>query len=180
MFHVKHDAVLIRPGTADDAPGVAAVHVQAWREAYVGIIPQAVLDRRDQTVSVERWAGILGDAQGGSWVAVDAEQGIVGWATSGPSRDDDAPTGLELYGLYVLKACYDRGVGWRLLEAAIGTTEPASLWVLKANERARAFYARQGFSADGAEKDVDFQDLGEPVPEIRMIREGRRRRPPRA
>jgi ribosomal protein S18 acetylase RimI-like enzyme len=52
-----------------------------------------------------------------------------------------------------------------LLDVAIGR-EAASLWVLEGNERAMAFYRRNGFTADGARADEEF--FG--VSEIRMVR----------
>ena len=43
----------IRPAVPDDAEGIAKVHVRGWQEAYVGHLPQHVLDRQT------RWRGIL-------------------------------------------------------------------------------------------------------------------------
>jgi ribosomal protein S18 acetylase RimI-like enzyme len=56
-------------------------------------------------------------------------------------------------------------LGQRLLDVAIGR-EAASLWVLEGNERAMAFYRRNGFTTDGARADEEF--FG--VPELRMVR----------
>jgi RimJ/RimL family protein N-acetyltransferase len=42
------------------------------------------------------------------------------------------------------------------------------LWVLKGNTRARRFYERQGFAADGAEE--PFEVDGVPVPEVRYTK----------
>jgi hypothetical protein len=56
--------------------------------------------------------------------------------------------------------------GQRLLDAVIGD-RAAFLWVFRDNPRARAFYRRNGFVADGAEQVEDF--FGGPV-EIRMVR----------
>ena len=56
-------------------------------------------------------------------------------------------------------------MGPRLLEAAIGDA-PAYLWVFEANDRARGFYARQGFEPDGSSKpEPSFQE-----PEVRLRR----------
>lgn len=163
------EVIDVRAAVGDEAEEVARVHVQAWREAYVGIVPQAVLDRRDKDVSVERWRSIIESGSSTVRVAVRSGQ-VVGWATSGPSRDDDAPASLELYGIYSVREVYGSGVGQRLLEAAIGTTEAATLWVLEANARARRFYERNGFVPDGARK--MFAIGGDQIPEIRMLRPG--------
>ena len=36
--------VRVRAATADDAAGVARVHVDSWRATYKGLMPDAVLD----------------------------------------------------------------------------------------------------------------------------------------
>jgi GNAT superfamily N-acetyltransferase len=64
----------------------------------------------------------------------------------------------ELSALYVLPDHWGRGVGASLLAAA----NPVSrLWVLAGNSRARSFYERHGWHADGASRDA----FG--VPELR-------------
>ncbi len=93
------------------------------------------------------------------------EDRVVGIVSAGQGRDDDAPTPLELYAIYARKAWWGTGLGGRLLEVAIGK-EPASLWVLESNDRARAFYRRHGFVEDGTRVDEPYFD----VPEIRMVR----------
>lgn len=161
---------VIRPATPDDAEGVAAVHVQGWREAYPGMLPQDVLDRWGERVSVERWRQTLGNPDVSAWLAVDGDR-VVGFATAGRAFDDDAPVPRQLWALYILREFYDRGVGWRLLDAVLATDEPVYLWVLKANDRARRFYGRQGFRPDGTEKQFDEHVIdGAPVLEIRMVR----------
>lgn len=56
--------------------------------------------------------------------------------------------------LYVRAEVYGTGVGHALCEATIGA-QPAYLWVLHGNERAIAFYERQGFRFDGTTKPED-------------------------
>jgi ribosomal protein S18 acetylase RimI-like enzyme len=72
---------------------------------------------------------------------------------------------LELYAIYVREKWWGSGLGHRLMDVAIGK-EAASLWVLAGNERAKAFYRKQGFVEDGTQVDEPF--FG--VPEIRMVR----------
>lgn len=76
---------------------------------------------------------------------------MIGIADAGPTEDAGLRPDLELFMIYVRAAHWGTGVGRRLLQATIGD-RPASLWVLADNERAVAFYRRQGFRADGAEK----------------------------
>jgi GNAT superfamily N-acetyltransferase len=53
--------------------------------------------------------------------------------------------------LYVRADVYGKGVGYRLMRAAIDEAA-AYLWVLDGNGRAIAFYERQGFRFDGKTK----------------------------
>ena len=62
-------------------------------------------------------------------------------------------------------AYYGSGIGYALFEQAVGD-RAAYLWVLAGNERAIAFYERQGFRLDGTE---DEQDKGM---HVRMVRAG--------
>jgi ribosomal protein S18 acetylase RimI-like enzyme len=75
----------------------------------------------------------------------------VGWLTAGTSPEDDAPTDLELMGLYITSQWYGSGVAHALIQAGIGDRD-AFLWVLKDNPRAQAFYRKEGFELDGVEK----------------------------
>jgi GNAT superfamily N-acetyltransferase len=162
----------IRQATVDDAEAGAWCHLLCWQEAYDGLIEPGLLAERtsDVQVRVERWGTVLADGRV-RWLAInpDPDAGVqdrvIGFSSPGPSRDDDAPTPLELYAIYARRAWWGTGLGARLLEVAVGK-EPASLWVLEGNHRARAFYRRHGFVEDGTRVDEPFFD----VPEIRMVR----------
>jgi GNAT superfamily N-acetyltransferase len=92
---------------------------------------------------------------------------IVGWATSSNGHEAEAPRDLELNAIYIRASHYGSGAGQLLLDAAIGSS-PAFLWVAADNPRARAFYTRNGFTADGA---TDTYPLGGvPVPVERLVR----------
>ncbi len=99
---------------------------------------------------------------------------MIGFASAGPSRDDDAERGSigELYAIYVLARWWGGGTGRRLqAEALAGLRDTgyreATLWVLDTNRRARAFYERTGWTPDGATKQEEF---GLPITEIRYRR----------
>jgi ribosomal protein S18 acetylase RimI-like enzyme len=162
----------VRRATDDDAPAIAEVQVQGWREAYTGRMPQSIIDDLDVGRSTDNWHRALeraGEGSGGVglWVA-EADDAIVGFVCAADAGDEDAPRGRrEVFALYVLAAHYGSGAGQALLDAAIGDAA-ASLWVLDDNPRARAFYRRNGFEPDGAVKDDDR--WGEPIHEVRLVR----------
>ncbi|MES2093694.1 MAG: GNAT family N-acetyltransferase [Actinomycetota bacterium] len=141
----------IRPATTADAHEIAQVHVSAWREAYAHLFPQAFLAGLDVDVRARRWEQILADGQTRVTVAETAEGEVIGWASSGPGRDDDAPVDRELEGIYVLSAHQGSGVSGELLLESVGKG-PAYLWVAEDNPRARSFYLRHGFTLDGGRK----------------------------
>lgn len=167
MSEAATTGVTVRAATAADAGEIARVQVQGWHEAYTGRMPQSVLDDLDEARRTEVWGRII--AAGPSTLSV-AEQGgvIIGFASAGPSLDPDAlPGRTQLYAIYVLAAHHGSGAGAALLDAVIGD-EPASLWVLADNPRARAFYAKHGFAPDGIEKDDTA--WGEAIREVRLVR----------
>ena len=163
--------VTVRRAGVEDAAAIAFVQVTGWHEAYTGRMPQSILDGLDVDRSTRGWHRVLeGDTdpeRGELWVA-ERDGEVIGFVASGGNRDDDAlADSREVYAIYVLAAHYGSGAGQSLLDAAIGD-HPASLWVLEDNPRARAFYARNGFVADGAVKDDD--QWGEPIREVRLVR----------
>jgi GNAT superfamily N-acetyltransferase len=161
--------ITVRRATLEDAAEVARVQVATWHEAYTGRMPQSILDALDVQESRERWHRIMKaasdrSAPGGVWLA-ERDGSAVGFAAAGVSRD--IPVGWHLYAIYLLAEHHGSGAGQALLDAAIGQ-DPASLWILEDNPRARAFYERNGFRADGRVQDDD--QWGESVREVRMVR----------
>ncbi|MFZ2014345.1 MAG: GNAT family N-acetyltransferase [Nocardioides sp.] len=156
---------ITRP-TLDDLEEMGRVHVQVWQEAYAGLMPDEYLAALDPTVGPARWRERIEQPYGAVvwWVARD-DDGIVGMATAGPGRDDDAPAGLELYAINVLRRAHGTGIADDLMAVAVGD-RAAYLWVLDGNERALAFYRRHGFADEGGRKPEP--DTG--VVEIRMSR----------
>lgn len=166
----------VRPAIATDSRCIATVHVQSFREAHTGHVPTALSDALDVDVSSDRWARRLrgetpegADRLGATWVAL-ADERIIGFASSGPTRDADLPrTDVELYAIYVIADHWGTGAGAALLRAAMDG--PGSVWVLRENPRAHAFYAKHGFRPDGSTRRDDR--FGEPVHEVRWVHSGR-------
>ena len=133
---------------------VADVHVRSWRAGYQGLVAQQYLDGLDAEDRSKRFALDRMDISGPyTLVAVDGDT-IRGHVTIGRSRDDDLPGYGEVWALYVDPPYWQAGIGRALLIAAGDRLrraghERAFLWVLSTNSRARRFYERSGWAADG-------------------------------
>jgi GNAT superfamily N-acetyltransferase len=96
-------------------------------------------------------------------IAVDEEDVIYGFATTGRSHDSDLPDLGEVWAIYVDPQYWGTGVGRLLMDASRdqlrrdGARE-ALLWVLAGNERARRFYEIGGWRPDGARRMEIFGD----------------------
>ncbi len=157
----------VRAAAVDDAPGIARVHIQAWRECYAHLLPAEDLAGLQQRPREDKWRAIITAAAASNvWVAC-AGTDIVGWASAGAGRDDDAPRPWELEGIYVLASHYGSGAGQLLLDSAVADGG-AYLWVAEQNPRAFAFYRRNGFIPDGATAAHEL--IGTPVRILRMVR----------
>lgn len=116
---------------------IARLKVACWREAYTGILPQAVLDELSVRRSIMEWT--RGLREGIAWIAEQAGE-PVGF---GHMRQNEVTT------LYVRAADHGRGVGRELLthcfdEIGCLGHDRAHLWVLEENRAARIFYDRMG------------------------------------
>ena len=148
----------VRRARVGDAAGIAAVHVASWQQAYRGLMPPELLDSLSVPARTERWTRNLQGAQDGAWTLVAELDGeVIGFASIGPSRDEDAGGAGELWALYLHPRTWGEGHGHVLHSHAVRAlaetgAADATLWVLATNERARRFYERHGWAADGAQK----------------------------
>jgi ribosomal protein S18 acetylase RimI-like enzyme len=166
-------AVLVRAPRPADAAAIARVHVDAWRETYVGMVPEHFYDEAAFARRREWWTAVLArDPLPPRLVVADGPDGVVGFAQAGEARGPDAEKGfapareLHLFTLYLLAAHHGSGAGQALLDAVLGDA-PAQLWVADGNARAIRFYERNGFRADGVEC-PDPRIAG--LVDIRMVR----------
>jgi GNAT superfamily N-acetyltransferase len=158
----------IRRALADDALGVATVHVRSWQAAYRGLLPDAYLDQLDVETRRVGWARTIAEAEwprAGTLVATEGNASVLGFAHIGPARDDDLDASVigELAAIYAMPAVWGSGVGRRLMAAAVNVLREAAfsdaiLWVLEGNERAQRFYEIGGWQLDGAARDIVIAD----------------------
>ncbi|MGW8065491.1 N-acetyltransferase family protein [Streptomyces ziwulingensis] len=166
----------VREMTLADCDRVSAIRIRGWRTAYRGLVPQRYLDGLDAARDAERRRGLFARRPDDvvDLVAEDAAGEVVGWCCHGPYRDGERRTAdAELYALYVDPGRLGTGVGQALLRESVRRCTAAGharmlLWVLEGNARARRFYERAGFHADGAGE--PFEVEGVAVPEVRYAR----------
>lgn len=166
--------MLIREAALDDARAIAEVHVASWRWAYRGQLPDETLAALDVAEREARWREVIPDPATIMLVAVD-DEAIVGFVSGGATGDADAPPGTgELHAIYLEETAAGKGVGRALLDQATDGMRSAglsraSLWVLEANERARRFYERSGWTWDGTRSSHQVQCAHAPI--VRYVRE---------
>ncbi len=153
--------VTIRRATMADAVPITEAHVCSWQRAYRGLIPQDYLDGLEPAQRVARWEEnlTLVDWSAGGVLVAEDRSGVAGFASFGPTRDDDDRRLVgEIMAIYLAPYAWGKGFGRELMAAAVGALAAmgyglAMLWVLDGNERARRFYDAAGFQPDGAVKE---------------------------
>ena len=147
--------VEVRAARLEDAAGIAEAHVAAWKAAYPGIMPQAVLDRLEVSRATERWQSELAEPSPELTRLVALVDGrIAGFAVAGAPRDEVEDDRGELGAINLHPDFWSQGAGTVLFAAALASLRERGyrrgyLWVAEGNERAIAFYARHGWTLDG-------------------------------
>lgn len=147
----------VRVATVEDAEGIADVHVTSWQSTYRGHLPQSFLDGLSTEQRTPGWVKDIEQGTLTTHVALDESGTIGGFVSTGPCAEDTSdPTVGELWAIYVRPELLGQGIGTSLHEAGIAALatrfRDAILWVLEQNARARSFYERMGWHADGGIK----------------------------
>lgn len=148
-------SVQIRDAAPDDATAMGHLHVASWRESYAGLLPEILLADLSVAARVALWQTILDAPAARGVVAVlvaEVAGGLIGLASCGIQRDAalrKAGFDGEISALYLRQSHQRRGLGCRLmLRMAAALMDrglsTASVWVMRENVGARAFYERFG------------------------------------
>jgi GNAT superfamily N-acetyltransferase len=134
-----------------DADEIERIRVRGWQAAYRHVFPPEKLDAIPLDSS--RWRDRLLSPEPGFEVLLATEADQVVAFASLYAYEDEPKTAL-VGAFYVDPPHWQRGIGGDLLRQAEDRLSErysaAVLWVLEANHRARQFYERAGWSADGA------------------------------
>lgn len=156
---------VIRAPRPDEAKTLAELHNRTWREAYSGTFPPEAWNDDALAQRVAMWTFFCQTPRLTDRIAVAERDGeLIGFAGSGATDDDPPVRPRTLFFIYLLEEEHGSGAAQALLDEVLGQ-DPAALWVLEDNPRARAFYERNGFAPDGARDTTDYGP-----DEIRMVR----------
>lgn len=148
-----------RDATVEDGRRAAEIRTAPWQKAYRGIVPDELLDVLDVESEAARWTAILAGLDAGQdSMQLIVRRGEVGGEVGGyvgvhPFGPTESSWG-EVMACYLHPNWWGIGAADPLLAA--GEQRLAGqgfvvgvLWVFEANQRARRFYERNGWSADG-------------------------------
>jgi len=145
---------ILRPATEDDVDAIADLFHRGWHDAHPGLVPDGLTERRTAEAFHDRVSRRVAETDDTTVAEIDGS--IVGFIMV---------DGDEAEQVYVDRAFRGSGVAALLLteaerQIAAGGYDVAWLVVVRGNERAQAFYAKQGWIDEG-DFDYPVTALGE-------------------
>jgi ribosomal protein S18 acetylase RimI-like enzyme len=138
----------IRRAGIIDAPKVAEIYVETWRDAYPGMLPDRVLIGMSRERQLRAWRRSICDPAQSVLLAEETSGLAMGFGSCGATRHPSLPFSGEIYTLYVSPDYQRRGVGSMLLTALLRELRrqgyrSAVIWAL-ADNPSRFFYEAMG------------------------------------
>ncbi len=144
-----------RPAGADDAPALSRLGAETFTETFGHLYQPADLAAFLVSHGEEEWRKELADPEFAVLI-VEADGEAIGYAKVGPPHLPFEPRGtaVELRQFYLLEPWQGRGLADRMMQWVIDEAERRGgddlyLSVFVDNHRARKFYERWGFVAEG-------------------------------
>jgi GNAT superfamily N-acetyltransferase len=163
-------SVLLRPVADEDLAGIGDLHYRSRATAYADILSPEALTFGSPAALGEWWAERWKWERETHRLTVATVDGaLAGFTYLGPS---EAAGVAELSAIHADPEFLGKGVGRALMIDAVSALRPygdrAVLWVLEGNARARAFYEKGGWAADGESR---VEPIGaEPVLQLRYAK----------
>jgi putative acetyltransferase len=147
-------APILRQATADDVDAIADLFARGWHDVHPGHVPDGLTERRTPEAFHDRVAQRVADTDDTTVAEVDGE--VAGFVMV---------AGDEAEQVYVDRRFRGSGIAGVLLTEAEGQIAEAGhdvawLAVVRGNDRAQAFYAKQGWVDEG-DLDYEVTALGE-------------------
>jgi putative acetyltransferase len=138
---------VLRPAGADDVEAVASIFHRGWHDVHPGRVPDGLTERRTPEAFLDRVSARIAETDDTTVAEVDGV--VAGFVMV---SDDEAEQ------VYVDRSFRGTTVATLLLteaerQIAASGYDVAFLVVVRGNDRAQAFYARQGWTDEG---DVDY------------------------
>jgi|HubBroStandDraft_5_1064220.scaffolds.fasta_scaffold139435_2 L-amino acid N-acyltransferase YncA len=141
---------VVPSATARDAPRIAQVHDQSYRNTYAGIFPQSAFDKLTLESREQLWTQVLTEQAAASrtLVASTEDGNIVGFISGGRERTGHLNCDAEVFAVYLLPPVQRRGLGTLLIREIARELHDQgfrsmAVWVLKLN-MSKAFYEALG------------------------------------
>jgi ribosomal protein S18 acetylase RimI-like enzyme len=162
---------IVRRWTSADLERIGWVHSCSRQEAYAALVPADALARVTPEQQARVWRDRFANLpEQHAALVVEHEDVVVGFALA----QLDAGGGAELNAIHVLPEQQGTGAGQALMEAIVdvfgswGVAE-AHLHVLEGNERAQAFYRRNGWCLCGPAGSHEVGGAAVPILEYRRV-----------
>lgn len=146
----------IRLARAGDLDAITDLHARSRIAYHRGFVPEQLLSDPARAAHHRTVLGRYLASAGYAVFCAHEGDRLSGFAVIGPCAiaDPDAQIATELHSLYVDPIRFRQRIGSTLHEACVQAWQAqqaaaARLWVMDYNDRARAFYARQGWQPDG-------------------------------
>jgi L-amino acid N-acyltransferase YncA len=135
-----------RPARRADAAAIGRIHVETWRDAYAGLLPDDGLLRLSPSIEAERWRRVID--RGGLVLVAEEDGKVIGFGSGGRCRQRRLKFDGEVQTLYVAPDHHGRGAGRMLLAGLFRALQAAGcrsalIWVLQGNP-SRFFYEAMG------------------------------------
>jgi ribosomal protein S18 acetylase RimI-like enzyme len=150
--------VAIRRAAASDAAALATLGAVTFTETFGHLYPPEDLAEFLRTShSVQRWQGLLGDADVAVWLAAVGDAASVGFIVAGSCKlpvENLEPRAGEIRQLYVHSGAQNLRIGTRLVATALDwlaaeNRAPLYVGVWSENFGAQRLYGRYGFEKVG-------------------------------
>ena len=159
-------SIEIRKAVLSDAADIAAILCDSWRSAYKDIIMPEELERNTNLEARTKMFERMMSSVVGYYTIAIMNGTPCGVVSYNKSRDADLSDYAEVIAIYALETYWGSGIGKLMMDYALAELkrlgfERVMLWTFEANARARWFYEKRGFAADGAVKDSGFGNAKE-------------------
>ena len=163
--------MIVRPYGARDLPRIGLIHARSRQAAYAGLVPPEALARVTPEQQVEVWRARMATLPSpNAPLVVEVGGDVVGFAVGQLTPQ----SGAELTAIHVLPEHRGTGAGKALLDAIVSAfrqwgVSQATLHVIAGNERAQAFYRRNGWQLRGSAGTHEIGGATVPVLEYGLV-----------